>query len=273
MHPRSPDVTDARGKMPELSDETLIVAAKTGDRAALEALLVRHTPAVLRFANRLCDDPADADDVVQETLIAAVKGLGNLREAAAMRSWLFSIARSFAARQRRRRTADPLDDAVVAHAGPGPDDVAAGVELDGSLDEAIRALDPKYREVLVLRDVEGLTAPEVADAIGVGVDTVKTRLHRARAAVRLRLAPARAPGPGAACPDVVERFSAFLEGEIGSDECLALQSHVNDCPSCNAACTSLKRTVNLCRESGAEVPSDVQARVRGALSVVVGPRV
>ena len=188
-----------------------------------------------------------------------------------MRAWLFSVARSQHARLRRRRSGEPLDDAAFAHGGRGPDELAAGAELDGSLDGAIRALDEKYREVLVLRDVEGLTAPEVAALVGVGVDTVKTRLHRARAAVRARMAPALAPGPGAACPDVVERFSAFLEGEIGAAECAALQSHVEGCPSCNAACASLKRTVTLCREGGAAVAPDVAARVRGALQIVVGP--
>lgn len=257
--------------MDDRSDAELIAAARLGDRVGLEALLVRHAPAVVRFVGRICDDPADADDVVQETLIAAVRGVATLRDDGAFRSWLFSVARSQHARLRRRRVGEPLDEAVLAHEGRGPDEIAAGAELDGSLDAAIRALGEKYREVLVLRDVEGMTAPEVAAVVGVGVDTVKTRLHRARAAVRVRMTPALGPGPGAACPDVVERFSAFLEGEIGPAECAALQSHVEDCPSCNAACASLKRTVNLCREGGAGIPADVAGRVRAALRGVVGP--
>lgn len=253
-------------------DEIAVAAARGGDREALEALLAAHAPALARFAGRLCDDAATADDVVQETLIAAVRGLGDLRDPAAFRSWLFAIARSQCGRQRRIKRGETFEEAGYAFEGPGPDGVAAAAEHGGALDGAIRALDEKYREVLVLRDIEGWTAPEVAAAVGVPVDTVKTRLHRARSAVRARLAPTLGPGPGTACPDVVERYSAFLEGEIGSVECASLQAHVEGCPSCNAACASLKKTVNLCKESGARVPADVQDRVRRALAVVVGVR-
>ena len=258
------------------SDGELLLGARTGDRAALEALLSRHAPAVMRFARRLCDDPADADDVVQETLIAAARRLSELEDERAIRSWFYTVARSFCAKKRRRsRYAPPamaeLEEADIASDGRGPDEDAAGSEIGGALAQAIRGLDPKYREVLVLRDVEGLTAPEVADALGIEVDAVKSRLHRARAAVRARMAPALGSGPGAACPDVADPFSRFLEGEIGPAECAALQEHIATCASCNGACASLKRVVNVCRQAGEEVPADVASRVRDALRVVIGP--
>ena len=98
------------------------------------------------------------------------------------------------------------------------------------MQDAISALDPMYREVLVLRDVEGLSAPEVAEILGLSVEAVKSRLHRARVAVRQQIAPvlgavepaALAPAEQA-CPDVVELFSRRLEGEISGDVCAELE--------------------------------------------------
>ena len=95
--------------------------------------------------------------------------------------------------------------AVASEAAP-PDEAAGDREIGAALDAAIGALEPMYREVLVLRDVEGLTAQEVASVLGVTVDAVKSRLHRARIAVRDRLAPLLTPSEPAAspeCPDLV----------------------------------------------------------------------
>jgi RNA polymerase sigma factor (sigma-70 family) len=77
----------------------------------------------------------------------------------------------------------------LADPAPGPEQTAFGREVESALAAAIDALDPDQREVLVLRDIEGLTAPEVAQVIGLSVDAVKSRLHRARLAVRQRVAP------------------------------------------------------------------------------------
>jgi RNA polymerase sigma-70 factor (ECF subfamily) len=141
------------------------------------------------------------------------------------------------------------------------------------LDRAIASLDPTSREVLVLRDVEGLTAPEVAEVLGVTVDAVKSRLHRARAEVRAQLEPhlplaersSRAMSAGG-CSDVVALFSRYLEGEIGAAECEKMQAHVARCKRCGAACESLKHTLALCRaEPRGEVSPEIQELVRKAL--------
>jgi RNA polymerase sigma-70 factor (ECF subfamily) len=128
-----------------------------------------------------------------------------------------------------------------------------------------------YREVLVLRDVEGLSAPEVGEIMGLGVEAVKSRLHRARVAVRERVAPLLGiPEPAAplasACPDVVSLFSRHLEGEISADVCADMERHLAACPRCRARCDSLQRTLTLCRSSPAPaVPEPVQRSVREAL--------
>ena len=128
-----------------------------------------------------------------------------------------------------------------------------------------------YREVLFLRDVEGLTAPEVAEVLGVTVQAVKSRLHRARLSVREQVAPLLGvepapPAPGT-CPDVLTMFSRHLEDEISVDLCAEMERHLTACGRCRGTCDSLKRTLALCRTSGAavEVPAAVQASVKKAL--------
>lgn len=255
------------------TDEALLEAYRGGDEAALGALLERYAPAVHRFGLKMCRDDADAGDVLQNTLLAAARGAREFRGGASLSTWLYTIARSFCIKQRRRqRPEEPLDERAmsVAAAAAAPDEAASDREVGAALEEAIGALEPMYREVLLLRDVEGLTAPETAEVLGVGIDAVKSRLHRARVAVRERVAPvlgvapaARAPG----CPDVVPLLSRYLEGEIGAEECAEMNRHVEGCPRCKAECDSLRRVLAWCNSEakGGAVPPDVQAAVQKAL--------
>ncbi len=266
----------------DATDDALLAAVREGDEEALTKVLERYAPAIHRFGARMCRDPEDARDVTQETLLAAARGLHEFRGTAALSTWLFTIARSFCIKKRRQRAGAPTklvslgSEATEAIAAPGrpPDEVVAGRELGAILDAAIAALDPMYREVLVLRDVEGLTAPEVAGVLGIGVDAVKTRLHRARLAVRDRLAPrlgTREPAEPSSCPDVIPILSRYLEGDIGEAQCAEMDRHVRGCPRCRARCDSLRSTLALCRgaaETGA-VPPEVQEAVRSALRTVV----
>ena len=260
------------------TDDELLGALRTGDDRALAQLLERHAPAIHRFGVKMCRDPEDAKDVMQDTLLAAARGLRDFRGGASLSTWLFTVARSFCIKKRRRRVGDPGellsldagDAGDVRAPTPPPDELAATHEIGAALDAAIGALEPMYREVLVLRDVEGLTAQEVATVLGVGVDAVKSRLHRARLAVRDRLAPMLAPaGPpsGADCPDLGPVLSRYLEGDIGPDQCVAMERHVAQCPQCQARCDSLRGTLALCRSSAREgrVPAEVQDAVRRAL--------
>jgi RNA polymerase sigma-70 factor (ECF subfamily) len=267
----------------ERADEELLAAIRAGDDGALEELLARHAPSIYRFGVKMCRDAEDAKDVLQETLLAAARGIREFRGASSLSTWLYSVARSFCIKKRRTSKFAPrdtvsLDDPAStvqphAPAGEAPDEAAAGRELSALLNHAIASLDPENREVLLLRDVEGLTAAEVADVLGSTVDSVKSRLHRARALVRARLEvhlpPAERAGDRLApsgCPDVVAAFSRFLEGEIGPADCVAMQAHLASCKRCEAACESLKQTLALCRaQSRGEVPLEMQELVRKAL--------
>jgi len=271
--------------MPDDPDETLIARARAGDREALAALVQRHQDEVYRFGMKMCRDPEDAADVLQETLLAMARGVGDFRGASSVTTWLYTIARSFCIKKRRRskfapverslETAAPDEAARLADPARPPDEALAARQVEQALERAIADLEPRYREVLVLRDLEGLTAPQVGEVLGLSVQAVKSRLHRARSAVRAQLAPLLeappAPAP-ATCPDVVTVFSQYLEGELGSDACAAMERHLEACPHCRGTCDSLKRTLALCRTTApaVAVPPAVQASVRIALRDLLG---
>jgi RNA polymerase sigma-70 factor (ECF subfamily) len=269
--------------MAEASDQTLLAAARAGDKDALETLLLRYQPRVYRFGMKMCGDPDDASDVLQETLLAMARSVRDFRGASSLSTWLYTIARSFCIKKRRRSRFAPAEeqslDAVLSDHDVrlqdprrNPEEDLAGRQVEAVLARAIAALDPMYREVLILRDIEGLRAPEVAEVLGIGVDAVKSRLHRARLAVRQAILPdlgigAAGAAPGTEqCPDVLSLFSRHLEGEISADLCAKMERHLDDCGRCRGACESLKRTLALCHNTPApHVPESVQHSVRESL--------
>jgi len=266
------------------SDEALLKKVQEGDDQAIAVLVERYAPRVLRFGLKLCKDEEDARDVLQQTLLTAARGLRGFRGESRLATWLFAIARSFCIKQRTRGQAaiptQPLDDAALELPAPAhdrPDQKLATVELEAALDVAIRGLEPSQREVLVLRDVEGLSAPEVAQVLGLSVEAVKSRLHRARRALRERLSPLFAQEePAAGCPDVIELLSRYQEGEITSEACRAMEVHIEACPGCAARCESLRRVLAACSASpeptlSPELRSAVLAQVRQALKEQVAP--
>ncbi len=261
--------------------DDLLERARSGDRAALEALLSRHQAQIYRFGMKMCRDPADAEDVLQDTLLAVARGVRSFEGTSSLATWLYTIARSYCIKKRRRskfapsevRSLDdvgPHHDEALSDAAPLPDEALASKEVERALNEAIKALPPMYREVLLLRDGEGLTAPEVAEVIGVSVQAVKSRLHRARATVREALAPVLGglpDAPATGCPDVVRLFSKHLEGEISGAACAEMEAHVQACARCRGLCDSLTRTLALCSRAGAD--ADVPAALRDSVTVAL----
>lgn len=269
--------------MSDEADLLLLERARAGDAQAIEALLERHQAQVYRFGMKMCRDPEDAKDVLQDTLLSMARGVRDFRGASSLSTWLYTIARSFCIKKRRRskfasegeRSLDTEISAQgrqLADPAQGPDEALAGKQVEYALEQAIRGLEPMYREVLLLRDVEGLTAPEVAEVLGLSVQAVKSRLHRARLSVRAAVAPllgipTNSPAAPGTCPDVLTLFSQHLEGQISTDLCAEMEQHLQSCERCRGTCDSLKRTLALCRTTGSavQVPDSVQASVKVAL--------
>jgi RNA polymerase sigma-70 factor (ECF subfamily) len=270
----------------ERTDADLLEAARSGSGEALEVLLERHEARLYRFARRLCRHREDAEDVLQESLLAAARGLPGFRGASSIGTWLYTIARSFCIKKRRRSVFAPAEVSLdseaslaargVADPGRRPDEALEASRLEAALERAIAALDRPYREVLLLRDVEGLPAAEVARVTGLSVPAVKTRLHRARGRLRAALAPFLAPRgapalPARPCPDIVRLFSRHLEGDISARTCARMEKHLAACPRCAATCDGLKEVLRMCRtapEPG--IPADLQDHVRRAVHEAIG---
>jgi RNA polymerase sigma-70 factor (ECF subfamily) len=256
--------------MAEHADAALIAAAQAGDRRALDELLAHYEERIYRFGLRMCGDEESAREVLQETMLAAFRNLPGFRGQASLSTWLFQIARSFCIKERRGvRPTAPLDDELADRA-PAPDAQVQARRIGEALAAAIAALPAEQREVLVLRDVEGLSAQEAAVVVGVEVGALKSRLHRARMALRGRLAGLveSAPEP---CAELAQELTAYAASDIDQATCVRIEAHLASCARCSGACDALKRTVSLCKSlPGNAVPAQVRAAVRGAILDAIG---
>jgi len=160
----------------------LIDAACSGDKLAVERLLAACQPDLRRFARRTCSTSEDAEDAVQAALWQLHRKIGALRMVEAFATWLFRIVERECYRLFRQRAPDRVETAGADL----PEVPAPALPLDLRIDlvAAIAALPPPYRTVLILRDVDELTAPETASQLGISTQAVKSRLHRARAMVK-----------------------------------------------------------------------------------------
>ena len=171
-------MSTAPGTAPLPDDDQLVAQARSGDAQALDALLRRCQPDLRRYARRHCASE-DVDDAVQDALWILARRVSALRAAAALSSWLFVTMRRICHRLlRQRHDTEPLDD--ERHGGSAPSQDLLRLDLA----RAISALAPMYREMLVRVDVLGHTVPEAAEALAIGLEAAKSRLHRARATLR-----------------------------------------------------------------------------------------
>ena len=150
---------------------------------------------LLRVARTLTGNPADAEDLVQETVIRAFRALERF-DGAHPRAWLLTILRHTNMNMHRRQRPGLVEDwaavqgakpAFGAAGVPSPEDTVVDQMLDEDIEKAVSSLDARFRSVLMLVDVDRLTYAEAADALGVPVGTVMSRLSRARNRVRLQL--------------------------------------------------------------------------------------
>jgi RNA polymerase sigma-70 factor (ECF subfamily) len=271
-------------RLTRAEERRLLSLARGGDRRALDRLLQLLSGPVYRFGRGFCGDPHDAEDVAQVTLVALARSLRDFRGESSLTTWAYTVARNACTRQRRRGAQAParlesLDAGTptrpgalqVADPHEDPHRSLERAELRDALQRAIAALPPSQREVLVMRDVEGLPAKQVGEALRLSERAVKSRLHRARVALRDMLAP-HAPHAESAprCPDTARLVSRYLEGELDAGACAKLERHVKSCPDCGATCATLRSVLVTCRSwRGEKLPEPIRASFRKAIRQVV----
>ena len=259
------------------STEVLLERAQDGDPEALEALLRAVQPQLFRFSMKMCQHTEDAEDVLQDSMLTLARSVRDFRGASSFSTWLFTIARSICIKKRRKRKFEPKHQESLEQIStkerqtlktdtPDPHQQSESAEVWRLVQAGIQRLDPTYREVLILRDIEGLKAKEVSEIIGISVPAVKSRLHRARTKLREMITQTTyRPAPG--CPNIHQIFSKHLEDELSPDICSAMEAHVSTCPICASECDGLKQALNACSTAPCEVPADIQKRVFEALQL------
>ena len=165
-----------------VDDRALVEATLAGDRQAFGVFVERETRAVYRACLRILGRPHDAEDVTQETFVAAYRAIGSYRGDGPLRGWLLRIATRQAFRRlaQRRPTAEiaTIPETFLADSRTDPTRMVVASELRGELRDAVEALPDPYREVVALRFFAELSLAEVADATGRPINTVKTHLRR-----------------------------------------------------------------------------------------------
>lgn len=178
-------------------DELLVERAKRGDVEAFETLVASHEKAVFNYAYRLTGNYEDAGDIAQEAFLRVYNSLPEFRGDSSFTTWLYRIVRNACLdemRKRKRQRVTSLDETLemddgemsrqFADSTDGPEQALERVEVQRAVLDSINSLDDEYRVVVVLRDIEGYSYNEIADALGINLGTVKSRLNRARGALK-----------------------------------------------------------------------------------------
>ncbi len=187
-------------------DSHLVERAQAGDARAFEALVRRYERWVFTLALRMVGDRDEAEDLAQDVFVKAYTGLPGFRGSSRFSTWLYAIASHHCLNDLASRARRPVTESSLRRVGSDADDPPGPVErfadesprADALLErqetvrqvqEALLRLTEDHRLILVLREIQGLSYEEIAEALGVEVGTVRSRLHRARMALRLRLQP------------------------------------------------------------------------------------
>lgn len=268
----------------EAPDVALLARTARGETEALGELARRHAPSVLRLARAIVGDEAKAADVLQETFLAALRSAHAYRpEIAPARTWLFAIARNLARKSLRgARVAEGAERALLElgiAAGWGardPERELARAEERELLVRAVASLSPADAEVLLLRDIEGLSGEEAARTLELELPALKSRLHRARLRlleeVRMRqatLSESEREIGGLRCSDVLARLSDYVDHELPANERAAVETHLRGCSVCERFGGRFAETLRATREALGAAPTidaALLARIRARIA-------
>jgi len=229
---------------------------------------------VYSFSMKVCGHHEDAEDTMQEVLIRSVPQLPKFDDPRALTVWLYKVARNRCISNRRPQKSSaaknisleelmPNEDELqeLVSPSPTPEESTVNNESADHLRQALDAVPPAYRMVLVLHDMEELSTAEVAQILGVREGTVRVRLHRARLLVRRELENLTRRGkPGThtlhadsapvrltRCRRLFATLSDYMDGLVDDAVCEQMDRHLGDCEPCQAFLSSLKQAVERCR--------------------------
>lgn len=183
-------------------DAKLVARVQAGDKAAFDLLVLKYQRKILRLLSRMLRDQSEIEDVMQEAFIKAYRALPQFRGDSAFYTWLYRIAintaRNWMASQARRpsspslhqsedgETFDEIDNLTDNNT---PESMLASREIAESVNQTIQELPAELRTAIVLREIEGLSYEEIAEAMGCPIGTVRSRIFRAREAIATKLRP------------------------------------------------------------------------------------
>ena len=196
--------TEKNPTPPQIKDKDfdLIQAINSGEVDKFQDLVKRYEAKLYNFSLRMCRDPSDAEDMIQDTFLNVFRYLKNFRYEAKFKNWLYKVAASTCIKKRRKSKFAPekelsLEEFLPDDEAEKPDhvpqwaliplDKLLNEELAGVINKTIVSLPKKYRLVIVLRDIEGFSTTETAQILNLSLSNVKVRLHRARLYLRDKL--------------------------------------------------------------------------------------
>ena len=183
-------------------DQLLVERVQAGDRRAFDVLVSKYQRRLMRLVSRLVHDPAEAEDVVQETFIKAYRALRHFRGDAAFYTWLYRIgintAKNYLVTQSRRtptssetdaEQAESFDDGNRLRDNNTPESVLASKQIADTVNAAMDVLPIELRTAIVLREIEGLSYEEISEIMACPIGTVRSRIFRAREVIAEKLKP------------------------------------------------------------------------------------
>jgi RNA polymerase sigma-70 factor (ECF subfamily) len=284
---------------PELIQATELLRSNTPE--ALEEALGLLQNTVYSFSMKVCGNPQDAEDTMQEVLFSSLDYLAKIQDPQALAVWLYTVARNRCWRMRRKSASVSvrslsLDELMPDEAelerlqkdgAEGPENMVLHAEQHHLLHQAVLHIPPKLRIVLVLHDMEELTTAQVAQILNLQEGTVRIRLHRARLSVRKevhrllnsvpqhpeavkvsskRKGRAGFKGKSDDCRKLFSSLSDYLDGRLEPASCEQIQKHIKACPACVVFLMDLRAAIDRCRSLEISCGPDIAARLRAMLT-------
>ncbi|HEX4005044.1 MAG TPA: sigma-70 family RNA polymerase sigma factor [Acidobacteriaceae bacterium] len=264
---------------------------RTGEAPDVQRALELLRRTVLSFGMKVCGQQEDAEDTAQEVLVRALPYLARLDDPQALSAWLYTAAKNRCWQGRRRATYRKaialeglIPDDTELHAlqltdpAANPESAALSRQDHQMLHQAVLALPPQYRIVLVLHDMEEMETEMVAKILSLQAGTVRVRLHRARLLVRKEMGKLlqRPSGPQrrkrsrvrrpAECREIFANLSEYLDGKMEAESCERMRSHIEACAPCVAFIADLKRAIDRCRALDVRLKGEAQPVLRRLLT-------